>query len=246
MSPRALLSVAVVIAAVLSGCSLLENPTRDEDAVDTLEETVAAVDAVETYRYRSDVAVAAGRDRRDATMVGAVDVGAETMNATVTVEDESLETYLVGRTRYQQCPRPWGGWAADDIDHDGAWWRPTPIGTQLELFESGDLAVARTDRLDGREAVVLEGSPPPRSVGDGANGAVFNVGGPKVDSVSAVLWVDAETKLPLQVMIDMEMSEGDQTATATVTSRYRDYDEALAVELPAEATDDPRMSCPGR
>lgn len=246
MKRRALLPIAIVLIVVLAGCSLLEDPTREDRAVAELEETVETVERVETYRYSADISVRDGSERVDGSLAGVVDVGSETMNATVTVEDDSVETYLVGETLYQQCRSPWDGWATDEIDHDGPWWRATPLGTQLGMFESGDLYHEGTERLDGREAIVLVGSPPTDEIGAGANSGVLDFGGPGVDGATARLWIGEETDLPVRVEVELELSDGDGTATATMSSRFSAYDESVDLELPTEARTDQRMSCPGR
>lgn len=246
MSHPVPLAVAMIVVVGLAGCALLDQPTREEEAVAALDETVVAAKAIESYRFDTRLRVSDGSNRMDARLSGTVDVAAEAMNGSMAVEDERRELYLLGETLYQQCLPPWDHlWAADEIDHEGAWWRATPLGTQLGLFETGDLAHRGTRRLDGEAAVLLVGSPRDPEIGSGAS-AGLAVGGPSVDDATARLWIDPETRLPMQIEVELQLSDGQETATASMTSRFAGYDEPVTVVAPTDATRDPWTACPDR
>lgn len=254
------LHVALVAVVVLAGCTgvLEEPPERDERAVAALEETAAAVDDAESYRYETDLRIEATGDGRaerlDVRLVGAVDAAAMRMNATTRVDGRAgpnldgrtFEAYLVNRTTYQQCARPPGFWGVENRTAED-WDTLTPAYRQLSLLESGDLRWEGPATVDGRNATLLVGEPTVEALQqyrDGGTRPVF--GGPEFRDVTLSVWVDDGTDLPLKTELRFEVVEGDGSATTRMVTRFLDYGEPVSVEVPAEAMDDPLThGCPG-
>lgn len=170
------------------------------------------------------------------------------MYTNATVDGERLESYVADGTRREQCPSPWNGWHVEDVDEEDYWPDETPAHTQLSLFGEGDLHWNGTETIDGREAVRLTGSPPADSLDDGTTGggSPFDLGDPSIDETSATLWIDAETDRPLQTNLEFTVSGGDETATASITMRYLDYDDAVAIDVPTVSSSEQyELGCPG-
>lgn len=247
MSRPALLALVVVVAFALAGCSVLDpDPTREDEAVQVLENATAAAEDVETYEYESDVSATDGTDRIHVSMVGTVDVAGEATNATVTHQGEAYESYRIGNVNYQECPDPWGGWGTETVEAEEDWLTGTPLGSQLTLLESGDLSYEGIETVDGRETIHLVGSPPPSAFDDDADPSPLGLGGPGIDDATVEMWIDAETDLPVKTSMEIEVSDRGGSATSSITTRFSAYDEAGSVELPPEVTENVRETgCPG-
>lgn len=246
------LTVSLLLVVSLAGCSALgDDPTRDERAVEALEDAQVALDETSTYRYEGDLSVAADHQRIDGSAFGTVNLANETMFTNATIDGTTLESYLDGDTRREQCPPPWDGWHVESLDEDGdegdPWPDDTPAHSQLSLFEDGDLYWNGTETYDGREAIRLTGSPPADAFDDGGlSGSRFDFGGPNLEDVRTTLWLDAETGRPLETSVEFEVTNGDERATASVTMRYSAYDEPVAIDVPAVPSDQRyELGCPG-
>lgn len=251
MPPAALRAIALstVLVVALAGCSAIgDEPTREDRAVEALEDTRDALEDVETYRYEADLAVAADRRSIDGSLFGAVDLADRRLYTNATTDGETLESYVDGRTMKEQCPSPWGGWHVEELEDEAFWPAETPTHAQLALFDTGDLYWNGTETVDGREAVRLSGSPSADALDDGATGggSPFDFGGPNVDETSATLWIDAETDRPLESHVEFTVTDGDESATASITMRYLDYDDAVSIDVPTIPSGDQyELGCPG-
>ncbi|AEH36515.1 hypothetical protein [Halopiger xanaduensis] len=248
------LTVSLILVVSLAGCSALgDDPTRDERAVEALEDARAALDETATYRYEGELSVAADHQHIDGSVFGAVDLANETMYTNATIDGTTLESYLEGDTRREQCPAPWDGWHVESLDEDedeaesDPWPDDTPAHSQLSLFEDGDLHWNGTETYDGREAIRLTGSPPADAFDDGRiGGSRFDFGGPNLEDASTTLWLDAETGRPLETSVEFEVSGNDETATASITMRYSAYDEPASIDVPTVPSEDRyELGCPG-
>lgn len=243
--PNRVLPILVFMGLlVLAGCTVFDHPTRDSQAEAALGQTINAVEATESYRFNSELTITEGIDKTDVTLDGVVNIDAETMHANISKGDETRETYLVEKTLYQRCPPPWNdSWAAKELDYDEAWWRATPLGTQLELFETGDLFYNGTTEMAGTDVIILRGTPTTVNFG-GTTGPIVNLDGPSIDDITGELRIDAATHLPIGVHIVMELSDGDETATVTMVSEFTAFDEPTDISLPAVETDGLFRTCP--
>ncbi len=236
---RPALHAALALLVVLAGCSLLApEPPRDDRAVAELEAAQRALEAVESYRYESDLHAVARDDGRtervDATVAGAVDRTTRRMNGTTRQDGRTAEHYLLNRTAYRQCGRGMGFWGAENRSAED-WDRLTPAARQLSLLETGALRHGGTATVDGRDATLLVGEPPAKALRqyrDERSQPLF--GGPNVRNVTMAVWLDAETSRPVETALSFEVGGRDGSATASMTTRFRAYDEPVAIELPAE------------
>lgn len=250
---RRALSVLVAFCVALSGCSILagEESVRQERAVTALEEARETANGTETYHYTADLRVVASADGRteqvEADLRGRVNVTDQRLMMNTSLRGETLATYVVDGTAYQECgnmARPWG---VENVSTGGDWGSQAPIGRQLSLLESGSLYYNGTETIDGTEATVLVGEPTTealtqyqerrsRNVADDAN----------VEDPTLRVWIDSETNRLLKAQLRFEVAQGDASATATLTSEFGDYGESVSITVPGEATrQDHEFPCPG-
>lgn len=260
--------VGAVAAVVLAGMAVTElgllgpggiglagpDETRDEQAETVLEDAVAAASTVDSYRFAGTVDLESGSERVSVAANGSVDVAASRLRGTAGERDgsERFATYILNRTRYSECRQPAVSWASDEFELRESWWRATPMGRTLWLFESGDLHHNGTTALAGRETIVLTGS---------RSGAAANAVGTREDPgaldlaasreatvrrTDATVWIDAESMLPVRSVTEFVIAADGQTVTTEVEWRFDDYGEEVAISLPAEAAEEPWSGgCPG-
>ena len=249
---RPALHGALLLLVLLAGCTgfLEDPPQRDERAVAALEESVTALDAVETYRYETDLHVEATGDGRterfDVGVSGAVDAAEKRMNSTARVDGRSREAYVVNRTAYRQCSSGtfWG------VENQSAekWDTLTPAYRQLSLLGSGSLRYEGGATVDGRNATLLVGEPTAEALqryGEDRNQPLL--GGPEIHDVTMDVWIDNETDLPLRSRLRFSISTGDASGSARMETRFRSYGEPVEIEVPEEAREHHlEFGCPGR
>lgn len=248
-----------VVDGVVGG----EEPTREAEAEAALERTRTALEAVTTYRYRMTLDIVEGegdagdvgrgdpRARLSGSMEGAVDLEAGELSMAATVDDTTREAYLVDGTVYQECARMgWGTRSVDDEGVPGVRER-SPAHRHLSLLDEGDLRIAGGGTVGDREATILEGVPSPGTIAGETDGEVRGPGGllplgaPSIEDVSVRVWIDDGTDLPLRTDLSFRVSARDGTASARMRSRYRDYGEPVAIEVPDEAIEGHwELGCP--
>lgn len=250
---RPALLAAVALLVLAAGCQSipLDPADREDRAVSRLDDSQAALDSAETYRYdgtaRFVATDGAREERAEFDLDGAVDVAAQQSRSTMVSEEENRSIYVIGEQVYRECSVIAVSWGVENRTIEGDWVDATPAGLHLELLESGSLRVAGADTVDGREATVLAGRP--------STGAVERyvevtprrlVGGPVLQQPMVQVWIDNRTALPVKSVLTFEVAEGDTTASAAIRVRYHAYGEPVTVELPDEAREEPWSgSCPG-
>lgn len=242
----------MLLVLLSAGCSgfLEEPPERDERAVAAVEESLAAVDDVETYRYETDLRIQATADGRTervhATISGAVDSSARRMNSTTDVDGRTVEAYLVNRTAYQQCTRMRSFWGVENESAED-WDALTPANRQLSLLESGDLRYEGGTTVDGRAATLVVGEPSAEALArysEDRNRPLL--GGPEIHDVRLAVWIDNETDLPVRSRLRFSVSSGDGSGSARMETRFTDFGDPVSIEVPEEAREDQlELGCPG-
>ncbi|WP_135365330.1 LolA-like protein [Halosimplex halophilum] len=250
---RPALHLAVAACLLLAGCSVLgPDHTREERAVAALADAREAVNDTDTYRFDGDlrvVATADGRTERvEASLNGTVDAAERRMHSTTVREGEAYEAYVVDRTAYRQCGGPMGMdmWGVENVSADD-WRMGTPAARQLALLESGSLFHNGTRTLDGREAVLLVGRPTTDALTRYQERRDRSLlGGPSVDDAEVRVWLDPETNRPLRSAVRFAVSQGGNTASATVDMRFADYGADISVDVPVIPDDRTwGTGCPG-
>jgi len=233
---RPALHVAMAVCLVLAGCSVLgQDHTREDRAVSALADARDAVNQTDSYRYEGDLRVVATTDdqteRIEVRVNGTVDAAQRRMHATAERDGETAESYLVNRTSYRECNRM-SLWAVEERDADD-WSMLTPAARQLSPLESGSLYFNGTETVDGEETRLLVGEPTAEALTQYQERRSRSLlGGPSVDSAEVRVWLDTETDRPRKTQVRFEVSEGGNSATATVTMRFDDYGTDAAVDVP--------------
>lgn len=248
---RSALHLAIAVCVLLAGCSLLgPDHTRDDRAESALAEARDAINDSETYRYDGDVRVVAaaeGRTERvSVQMNGTVDASRQRVHGFAERDGETFESYLINRTRYQECGGMTDLWAVEERETDD-WSTLTPAVRQLSLLESGSLSHNGTETVEGEETTLLVGEPTSEALTryqERRSRPLF--GGPSVENAEVRVWLDEETDRPRKTRVRFEVSQGGNTATATVETRFSNYGADVSVHVPVIPEDD-RWSgeCPG-
>jgi len=250
---RPALSILLALSCLLAGCSVLgADHTREDPAEDRLAAATAAMDAVETYSYETDIqVVASGEDRTErltVALTGAVNHTERRVLSNATFQGERYRTYTLNRTVYSECGDPWGGWGVEELDEDGPWRNHTPAVRQLSLLESGSLYLNGTEMIDGRETTLLYGRPTSEALtrySDRRTGSAF--GGPDVEDATVRVWIDEETDRVRQVEVQFDVRGDGATASATLSSRFSAFDEPVSVSGHARFAQNARETgCPGQ
>lgn len=249
---RPALPVLLVLCALLAGCSVLGvDHTREEAAEDRLAAAMETMNGVDTYSFETNIQVVATGDGRTERVTvatsGVVDADERRMLSNVSYDGERYSAYTLNRTVYRECTDPWSGWGIEELDEDDPWATHTPAVRQLSLLESGSLSLNGTETVDGRETTLLYGEPTSQALtrySDRRDGSAF--GGPDIEDAEVRAWIDDETDRPREVEVRFDVRGDGGSASATLTSRFSDFDEPVSVSgHPRSAQDVWEAGCPG-
>jgi len=243
----------VVVLLVASGCLGFGGPDRppsDDRAEATVADARAAVTDVTAYRTRIDGQVVAqdGDDRLSASFDGNIRVNASQrrLNATVRASDGgqgaglssgTRRAYVDNYTAYSECRV---GWERRNLSEGRPWIDYTPAGQQLLLLNNTDVYWRGTETVDGTEAALVVAYPTEEELQvtsevTGTEQTDFEDA--SLENATVRLWVDTSTDRPVRAQREIELSDGGATATATVTFRFRGYDEPTTADT-LRVTDD--------
>lgn len=244
---RPVLYGLLVVCVLTAGCSMLgPDYTREERAVEALDNATDALASTESYRFESDMTVSADSRTEQIDLTGAVNVTTREIRMNATNDGRSRRAFVQNRTVYQECTAPWDGWGVEELD-DTERVNQTAAARQLSLLESGSLYWNGTETVDGERAVVLTGEPTADAItrySDEQSQPL--IGGPKIDDAEQRVWLDADTWRLLRTELRFTMTARGKTATAEMTTTFGGYDEPVSIDLPAEArTNQYELGCPG-
>ena len=263
MTPRstrsALAALAVAGLLLTGGCLDPFGPTRppsDERALNAVDRSRDALDDVSSYRTTVDgrLTATAGDDNDTADVAGsvAVDVSARRMNATSRVRGRLTgstvrRTFVTGDTVYTECSRM--GWSRRNRSAETPWVSYTPAGQQLALLERSNVYWRGVERVGDTEAAVVVAHPTARefeSVPGGRRTATAVFGGATVDNATVTVWLDTDSWRPVKAERTVTVSGRGTMAAASVTFRFTDYDDPVAVTRPSFDEDAVwQLGCPG-
>ncbi|WP_135304439.1 LolA-like protein [Haloarcula amylovorans] len=248
---RPALHVVLALSLVLAGCSVFgDEPVREERAVERLDAARERADTVESYRYDVAIGVSttAGGERIDGSGSGRVNVTTRQQAANITIDGSVAGSYVDNRTAFKQC-RPGGPfWGKEELSAERNWSEFTPLGRQLSVLSTGDLYDNGTETVDGRRTVHLSGHPSPSALEESDDGAGNRplFGSSNVDHVTVDVWLNETTNLPVRSRITVRVSGDGETATATLTTQFRDYGDQVAVTVPHDVRADAmELGCAG-
>ena len=213
-------------------------------------ETLAAIDAVDTYRVvvnqttrlsgnvnRTTNAVSNGtfdRDAREASLT----VTQSALGRTVTTE-----RYLVNGTLYERNPQYVqqydSAWIRAEVPDNGSAFRDSfdTLSRQRAILNASTVTLAGTETVDGTTTYRLKASPNATQL-TGAAGSVQR-SNLDVANVSATYWLDAETGLPVRSTIELAGQQTAQGQTFGIDQRLRldfdGYGTPVSITLPPAA-----------
>lgn len=240
---RALLVAVLLATAGCAGVFGPDRPPSDERALDQLNRSGAAVTDVDSYRYRVDGRVEASKGDEEASATiegsGVVDVADRRMMVTLRSEGETQfggderRAYLLGRTRYTECPL--AGWGRENLSAEDPWLSLTPVGRQLALLNETDVYWRGTRELDGQAANVVVAYPTKEELiaADTRSTDTTDLEGANVQNVTVRVWFDAATHRPLESRIEIDLRKDGATATVDLTTRFEEYGAPVNVTPPA-------------
>jgi hypothetical protein len=245
---RTALHVGVVCLVLTAGCSTAgpDDPVRESQAVEALQDARERARTVATYRYDLSMSAAGGSERVSVEVTGRVNATARTMAAETSAGGETLAAYVDGDTAYQQCPPMGAFWGEQNVTA-GNWSEVGPLGRQLALLSTGDLYWNGTGTVDGREAVHISGHPSLDALRERSSvGSAPLPDGNNVERVTVDAWIDADTSALRRSRISMTVTGNGETVTVDGTADFRAYGEPVRVSVPAEARDAfHEGGCPG-
>ncbi|MFC5970722.1 DUF6612 family protein [Halomarina salina] len=274
---RRALPVVLALLLVLAGCSGLGGQSADptttgdettapnatERPTDTTTETtqlasaeavradtLAALDAVETYRVTANQTSRVSGNVQRTVHVNSTGVFDRTarearldqsqQGAGVSVDSVS---YLVDQTLYQRSPtlaRQYdSNWVAIDASENYSrfWDQYDTLTRQRELLNVSSVSLDGTETVDGQEAYVLEAEATDEQFE--RLGVNVTRQGLDVSNVSATFYVDVETNrlVASTTNIDARQTLNGQTVAIEqrLDLRFDDYDAPVSIDLPSEA-----------
>ncbi|CCQ33234.1 membrane lipoprotein [Halorhabdus tiamatea SARL4B] len=246
---------AVLLAALiaLAGCGMLgdDQPPSDDRALEVRNETVDALENVDTYRMSMDADVSASAEGRSRSLSvdsdGVVNRTSQRMRMNTSSQGRTVTSYLDERTVYTKCPSPWSGWGTQNQSTDVEWLSLTPLGRQVELFEQTNVYWDGTATIDGEETAVIVAHPSQETVSSlpGQSQTDLANTDATVENITAKLWVDQETSRPVRSLLQIQISGNGGEATANVMIDYEAYGEPVHVDDPAITGETWQGGCPG-
>ncbi|MBV0903311.1 hypothetical protein [Haloarcula salina] len=250
------LVLAVCLVSFLAGCSALSGgspPPSDERAVTAVEAVNTSVSTVETYRFETEMHVAASDGENSRTVRvdgnGVVNISAKRMRATTRTRGQTVDSYVDGYRAYQGCQEPWDGYAVENVSRSEPWTTATPLHRQLTLFERSNVYWEGNETIDGNRTMLVSAAPSAETIQsvmdrNGASNVALNRG--SLENATARLWIDPDTNRPVKSELRLQLSQRGATATATLTLSYTGYGEPAQIAIPPAVYDDPyELGCPG-
>lgn len=245
---------ALVLVVALAGCGLLAGggPQSDDRAVALRADIVDATEPVESYRYDLDIHITASAEDERRTVrgrgSGAVNVSAQLLSASTTVEDTSRRTYIDSDHAYIECGEPWGGWEQRNVSDAAEWSSVTPLGRQVRLLVESPVKTGENRTIDGRETVGIVAYPSTATL-QGLSGTMprgTDYDSDAIENVTYRMWVDAGSHRPVESELEIDIEDGPATAEATLGTTFSAYGEPTNISVPGTTQTDVRtVGCPG-
>lgn len=239
---------------VTAGClGALRAAPSDPGAEAVVEESVAAGEAIETYRVRTDLhAVGTGDgDRREvsASSAGVVDRPEREIGLLVEQGEANRSVYVTGNTTYTECASPWSGWGQEvheELDDD--WTGHDPLGRQLTLLAESPVAWVGNETLHDTAVHVVRAQPSDRTLTQFSEDRrpLIPLFGPRIRNATLTAWIAEDSNRVIRTRLAFELRSDDAIVESRMTTTFSDYGADVEITVPAEATEDPfRFGCPG-
>jgi outer membrane lipoprotein-sorting protein len=233
-----LLALLVTVSGCLGGTT---NPTQEADEI--RQQTLSAMEEVETATFGMDMQVQAGGQTIEMTGDGAMDRTERLMRMNLSMETpaRSLQTtqYVDGNTTYMNVGGQWITRNVSGQTPGEGVWSNNQFAQQTKALEGATVELNGTTTIDGNEVHILEVDPDEETLREllqqqGTTGGSFeNV---DIENFQFTQYVDTESNYIRKVDMQMNMSVQGEQATATVTMTFDNFNEDLDIDIPAEAT----------
>lgn len=252
MRRNVLVLVALAGMLVLAGCSGGTPSAEQVDAEQIKSDTLAAFDAVETYRVSSDTTIVQSfneqQQRQTIEMEVWVDRPDQRIHTeeTISVGAQSRETSLYFRdgTIYQHNPdftAEYGSeWVTIEAD-PGFFTQQDRLARQRAFFDNATVSMDGTERVNGTETSVLAADVDEEATSEAIKA---RLGGANdnfeydVSNIDQRVWVDTETNQPIKTTTQMNATvtaQGQSVSLQLDSEMSFDYEEDVTVTLPKDA-----------
>ena len=239
-----LLLVSVLLICGCLGSPGEPRPSSDQQALDALNQSQAALANVTAYRAQATGSAEMTDDDRQVS--GGMDtdvrvnVSTQEVKSTTRIEDPSFpvdsvrDLYITEYTVYSECRLT--GWGQRNLSEEQPWFAYTPIGGEVAVLDRAPVYWRGTDRLDGTETAVIVAHPTEEELQAIPNTWSLdaeNPDGARLQNATLTVWLDTETWLPVQIHRETSWRTGGADVSLTTTWRFDAYDEPTVIERPS-------------
>jgi hypothetical protein len=229
-----LLGTVLLLAGCLGGASGYEMSAREQQLK---HETLGSLGSVDTYTIDGTVSVSGESRSISGTVDGVVDRPDREARVRIALSGAaSVETttYIVGDTAYVNAR---GMWRRMNVSDRNVWDRNARLQQQREIFEAAQFELIGNDTVGGKPVRVVRIHVPDDRLDDLRRLAGTDNEGVRISEATYTASIDAETDRLRRMEADMRMNADGQTVDAAVTMTFDDFDEAVTIEVPEEATE---------
>lgn len=233
----ALLALLVAVSGCLGG-----GTTGTTDAEQIRQDTVAAMQNLETATYEMQMSISAKGQTIEMNATGAMDRQAKLMRMNLSM-DAGFRTiqvtqYIDGNTSYINLN---GQWQTKDVSGQTpgeGFWGNNQFAQQADALQNATVTLNGTATVDGEETHVLEVEVGKETIREllpqqSAAGTLENV---DISDIHFTQYVDTDTSYIRKVEMNMDMTVQGQQATASLTMTFDDFNEDVSIEVPDAAT----------
>lgn len=226
---------------VTSGCLGFigeSRPPSDQQALDALDRSRAALDNVTSYRARTAGTAEGSLDNREVTASlrgeATINVTARKLGGTADVRDRTRQVYVTGYTAYKECRL--AGWGRRNLSESRPWFEFTPIGEELAVLDRTPVYWRGTERLNGTETAVIVAHPNEEELQAAPNLLALRVLNPedvRIDNTTLTLWISTETWRPMQAHREIRARQNGATIRLTATWQFDRYNVPAVIGRPS-------------
>jgi len=202
-------------------------------------ESVAAMQDVETYRFETSVDASTDDQSISLDADGLINRTARRakLDMRVSVGDE-VTMYLVENTAYVKAGET-GDWIVRDMSDRNMWDQQGRLERQQELLAASGLEITGNATVDGVPVHVAEVDVPQDKLDELTQLAQQQSGSSSDASISDAtytVYIATDSKLMRKVTVDMTIESDGQSADTSVSMRFFDFGTDATIEVPEEAT----------
>ena len=229
------LAALVAIAGCVDGGSSAPSSAPAPDALQ--EDATAAMQDVETARFTMDMNVDTSQGSVAMEASGVMDIPAKKMrmDLSMDLDGRSVEAvqYIVDQTAYQRVQ---GRWQTRDVGEQDLWSQGNQIALQQQMLEDATVEITGSDTVDGHDVWVVSIQPSDEAIQQLLGGTGAGVGeNVEVEDLSFKQYVDVDSYHVRKLDLQMDSTMQGQDATVGMTMTFKEFDEPVDIQVPAEA-----------